>query len=601
MNDILAQVATNTEGNRNSGNAILYECVRTIFSIDCEDALRVLAINILGRFLQNRDNNIRYVALTMLGKVVSVDKDAVQRHRDTIVDCLRDMDVSIRVRAVDLVFALISQSSIEVLSKEILNFLVVAPPEQKKDLCSRLLDAAINFSPSKQWHIHTLISMMCIAGRNVTADTWQMATALIGQPEAEEFRPQVVHRLFAALNEDASQTGLVYTAVWAIGEFGPVLLQPAEKFEGDGYYDALSEAEVLELLEKTRRRHDSTIIARSMIMNAYAKLYVRFSESQAHISELLHAYRSSMNLELQARSCELSTLVASQIDDSWLAQMPVPTDEEMALRRVTASQNSDEESSLGGGSDSEESSSEDSDASSDDEAAKKAARRKAKAAKKKAGGSGAGGSSNELLQFDDIFGGGGGSGNGGAPAAGATGAGAGAGSGNQMDLLADIFGGGGGGAAPSAPAPAPSAPMPSSGGDDLLGMLGGGPASQPVGESFPTLNAFEKNGIKVTMNFARGPGDKQVVVTATYSNSNSAPVSNFLFQAAVPKFISLKMEPPTGNALAPFGGGQQQQRINLVNSMQGTKPIVMKVKLSYSMGGQDLVEQATVQGFPMGL
>ena len=62
MNDILAQVATNTEGTKNTGNSILYECVLTIMSIEAESGLRVLGINILGRFLQSRDNNIRYVA-----------------------------------------------------------------------------------------------------------------------------------------------------------------------------------------------------------------------------------------------------------------------------------------------------------------------------------------------------------------------------------------------------------------------------------------------------------------------------------------------------------------------------------------------------------
>ncbi len=47
-------MATSTEGNRNAGNAILYEAVQTIMGIEAIGGQRVLAINILGRFLAHK-------------------------------------------------------------------------------------------------------------------------------------------------------------------------------------------------------------------------------------------------------------------------------------------------------------------------------------------------------------------------------------------------------------------------------------------------------------------------------------------------------------------------------------------------------------------
>merc|ERR1740123_1116398 len=134
ISDVLAQVATNTEGTKNTGNAILYECVLTIMSIEAESGLRVLGINILGRFLLSRDNNIRYVALSTLQQVVSVDMKAVQRHRATIIDCLKDADISIKKRALDVAYALVNEENIK---------------NMTKDLCSRLCMVVERYSPNR--------------------------------------------------------------------------------------------------------------------------------------------------------------------------------------------------------------------------------------------------------------------------------------------------------------------------------------------------------------------------------------------------------------------------------------------------------------------
>ena len=149
-----------------------------MLEIEADTGLRVMAINILGKFLSNKDNNIRYVllslvldrpkskncrryvALNTLSKVVSMDTNAVQRHRNIILDCLRDGDISIRRRALELSYALIDEQNVRILIRELLAFLEVADDEFKLGLTTQICLAAERFAPNKRWHIDTVLRVL---------------------------------------------------------------------------------------------------------------------------------------------------------------------------------------------------------------------------------------------------------------------------------------------------------------------------------------------------------------------------------------------------------------------------------------------------------
>jgi AP-1 complex subunit gamma-1 len=54
--------------------------------------------------------------------------------------------------------------------------------------------------------------------------------------------------------------------------------------------------------------------------------------------------------------------------------------------------------------------------------------------------------------------------------------------------------------------------------------------------------------------------------------------------------------PPSGDTLAP-GGGKVTQGIKIANSLQGQKPILLKVKIDYVYNGSPINEIADV-AFP---
>uniref|UniRef100_A0A8C8RVY2 AP-1 complex subunit gamma n=1 Tax=Pelusios castaneus TaxID=367368 RepID=A0A8C8RVY2_9SAUR len=303
VSDALAQVATNTETQHNVGNAVLYEAVMTITRVRAAPGLRVLAVNILGRFLLSKDRNIRSVALTSLARLVPAEQGSLQRHRATVLACLRDPDPSVHRCALDLSLALVTAANVRTVTQELLGFLGSCPLVMKPPCASGLLLAAERFAPNKRWHIDTMLQVLTVAGSSVPDDAVSRLIQLIGG--ARELHPYIVRRLYAALANNISQQPLVQVATWCIGEYGD-LLQGGSCEEAESMQ--VEEEQVLALMERVLQSHLTLPLTRAIALTALMKLSTRLQGDIDRIRCIISIYGSCHDLELQQRAVEYDAL-----------------------------------------------------------------------------------------------------------------------------------------------------------------------------------------------------------------------------------------------------------------------------------------------------
>ncbi|CAI0386418.1 unnamed protein product [Linum tenue] len=593
MNDILAQVATKTESNKNAGNAILYECVETIMSIEDNGGLRVLAINILGRFLSNRDNNIRYVALNMLMRAITVDAQAVQRHRSTILECVKDSDASIRKRALELVYLLVNESNVKPLTKELVDYLEVSDQDFKGDLTAKICSIIEKFSPEKIWYIDQMLKVLTEAGNFVKDEVWHALVVVISN--ASDLHGYTVRALFRALQTTAEQESLVRVAVWCIGEYGDLLVNNAGMLNVEDPI-TVTESDAVDVVESAIKRHASDLTTKSMALIALLKLSSRFPSCSGRIKDIVVQHKGSLVLELQQRSLEFNSIIEKHqnIRSALVERMPVLDEASFGGRRASSLPNT---------------------VSTSNGTAVKLPNGVAKPSAAPLV---------DLLDLSDDV-----------PAPSSSGG----------DFLQDLLG------VDLAPATqSGTSQAPKAGTDVLLDLLsiGSNPAQdnsvstpdilssaqdhkpaiasldvlaapsnmmdlldgftpappKPAnnGPAYPSIVAFESSSLRLTFNFSKQPGNPQTTtISGTFTNLSSNVFTDFVFQAAVPKFLQLHLDPASGNSLPASGNGTITQSLKVTNSQHGKKPLVMRLRIAYKVDGKDVLEEGQINNFPRDL
>uniref|UniRef100_A0A7N9AYD9 Golgi associated, gamma adaptin ear containing, ARF binding protein 3a n=1 Tax=Mastacembelus armatus TaxID=205130 RepID=A0A7N9AYD9_9TELE len=117
------------------------------------------------------------------------------------------------------------------------------------------------------------------------------------------------------------------------------------------------------------------------------------------------------------------------------------------------------------------------------------------------------------------------------------------------------------------------------------------------------VTAYDKNGVRLLLHFATDcpPGRPDVlVIVASMLNTAPQPVRSLVLQAAVPKTMKVKLQPPSGTELAPFNPVLPPAAITQVMLLANPlkEKVRMRYKLTFTLGEQPFTEVGEVHEFP---
>ncbi|XP_054564985.1 ADP-ribosylation factor-binding protein GGA3 isoform X5 [Eptesicus fuscus] len=117
------------------------------------------------------------------------------------------------------------------------------------------------------------------------------------------------------------------------------------------------------------------------------------------------------------------------------------------------------------------------------------------------------------------------------------------------------------------------------------------------------VTAYDKNGFRILFHFAKEcpPGRPDVlVVVVSMLNTAPLPIKSIVLQAAVPKSMKVKLQPPSGTELSPFSPIQPPAAITQVMLLANPlkEKARLRYKLTFALGEQLSTEVGEVDQFP---
>ncbi|CAG5017958.1 unnamed protein product [Parnassius apollo] len=111
-----------------SAMSLLYECINTVIAVlisissgmPGHAASVQLCVQKLRILIEDSDQNLKYLGLLAMSRILKSHPKSVQAHKDLVLSCLDDKDESIRLRALGLLYGMVSKKNLMEIVKKLM-------------------------------------------------------------------------------------------------------------------------------------------------------------------------------------------------------------------------------------------------------------------------------------------------------------------------------------------------------------------------------------------------------------------------------------------------------------------------------------------------
>ncbi|XP_032321924.1 AP-3 complex subunit delta-1 [Camelus ferus] len=234
-----------------SAMSLLYECVNTVIAVlislssgmPNHSASIQLCVQKLRILIEDSDQNLKYLGLLAMSKILRTHPKSVQAHKDLVLQCLDDKDESIRLRALDLLYGMVSKKNLmEIVKKLMMHVDKAEGTAYRDELLTKIIDicSQSNYQhiTNFEWYISILVELTRLEGtRHGHLIAAQMLDVAIRVKAIRRFAVSQMSALLDSAHLVASSTQrngiceVLYAAAWICGEFSEHLQEPQRTLE----------------------------------------------------------------------------------------------------------------------------------------------------------------------------------------------------------------------------------------------------------------------------------------------------------------------------------------------------------------------------------